>query len=89
VGERFNAFTTIGPALVHRNFHQHPPFYGTVIAPHAVAAKGRIFCAFQDTKGRSAVNFLPRAQASPRRNWYCPSHPFLCVFAAACKKRLR
>lgn len=53
--EKSNAFATIGPALVQGNFHQYPPFYSSVITPHAVAAEGRIFCAFQDTKGRPVV----------------------------------
>ncbi len=47
-----NAFATIGPALVKGNYHQYPPFYGNVIAPHAVVADGRVFCAFQNTKGQ-------------------------------------
>ncbi len=50
-----NAFATIGPALVQGNFHQYPPFYGSVITPHAFVAKGHIFCAFQDTKGLPVV----------------------------------
>jgi hypothetical protein len=48
-------FAAIGPALVKGDYHQYPPFYGTVIAPHAVEANGEVFCAFQDTKGRPIV----------------------------------
>jgi len=46
------AFATIGPALVKGNYHQYPPFYSTVIAPHAVVARDTVFCAFQNTKGQ-------------------------------------
>lgn len=46
------AFATIGPALVKGDYHQYPPFYGTVIAPHAVVARDTVFCAFQNTKGQ-------------------------------------
>lgn len=48
-------FAMIGPALVKGNYHRYPPFYGNVIAPHAVLARGRVFCAFQDTYGRPVV----------------------------------
>ena len=49
------AFAVIGPALVKGNFHKYPPFYSNVIAPHAVVEKGRIYCAFQNTKGQPVV----------------------------------
>ena len=50
-----DAFATIGPALVKGNFHQYPPFYSTVIAPHAVVVRGQVYCAFQNTKGQPTV----------------------------------
>lgn len=50
-----DAFAAIGPALVKGNFHQYPPFYGNVISPHAVVAKGKVYCAFQNTKGQPVV----------------------------------
>lgn len=53
--ERPELCTMIRPALVKGNYHQYPPFYGGVIAPHAVLARGRVFCAFQGTYGRPVV----------------------------------
>ena len=58
------AFAVIGPALVKGNFHQYPPFYGNVIAPHAVVAKEGVFCTFQDTKGRPVIMAYDIAQKS-------------------------
>jgi len=48
-------FARVGPALVKGNFHRYPPFYSNVIAPHAVLAAGKVYCAFQDTRGRPVV----------------------------------
>lgn len=42
------AFATIGGERYH-------PFYARVIAPHAVAARGVVYCAFQDSGGRPTV----------------------------------
>ena len=61
-------FAMIDPALVQGNFHQYPPFYGTVIAPHAVEAKGKVFCAFPDTKGRP----IAMAYAIDAQTWSGP-----------------
>lgn len=63
-------FATIGPALVKGDYHQYPPFYGTVIAPHAVVAKEKGYCAFQDTKGRPVV----MAYDIQARSWDGPVH---------------
>ena len=63
-------FAMIGPALVKGNYHQYPPFYGYVIAPHAVLAEGRVFCAFQDTNGRPVVmvyDIQAKTRDSPAR----------------------
>ena len=57
-----DAFAVIGPALVKGDFHQYPPFYGNVIAPHAVVAGGGVFCTFQDTKGRPVIMAYDIAQ---------------------------
>jgi len=49
-----DAFARIG----HRVFGQnrtYTPFYGNVIAPHAVVEKGIVYCAFQNTEGRPIV----------------------------------
>ncbi|MHC4677564.1 MAG: BNR-4 repeat-containing protein [Planctomycetota bacterium] len=54
-GTRNDAFATIGPALVRGDFHQYPPFYDNVIAPHAVVAAGKVYAAFQNTRGQSVV----------------------------------
>jgi len=64
------AFATIGPALVSGNFHQYPPFYSSVIAPHAVVVERKVFCAFQDTKGRPVVMAYDTAEKS----WAGPVH---------------
>lgn len=53
--KRETAFATIGPALVKGNYHQYPPFYSNVIAPHVVVAEGKVYCAFQNTKGQPVV----------------------------------
>ena len=50
-----NAFAMIGAEMSAGNFHLYPPFYNNVIAPHAVVADGKVFCAFQDTRGRPIV----------------------------------
>ena len=50
-----NAFAMIGAEMSVGNFHLYPPFYSNVIAPHAVVADGKVFCAFQDTRGRPVV----------------------------------
>jgi len=68
--EEQDAFATIGPALVKGNYHQYPPFYSTVIAPHAVVARGKVYCAFQDTKGRPVVMVYEVA----RKRWGDPAY---------------
>jgi hypothetical protein len=50
-----SAFAVIGPALVRGNFHQYPPFYSNVIAPHAVLSDDKVYTAFQNTKGQPVV----------------------------------
>jgi hypothetical protein len=50
-----NAFAMIGAEMSVGNFHLYPPFYNNVIAPHAVVADDKVFCAFQDTRGRPVV----------------------------------
>ncbi|MHC4581013.1 MAG: BNR-4 repeat-containing protein [Planctomycetota bacterium] len=50
-----NAFAMIGAEMSVGNFHLYPPFYNNVIAPHAIVAEGKVFCAFQDTRGRPVV----------------------------------
>jgi hypothetical protein len=69
-GDKAQPFATIGPALVKGDYHQYPPFYGTVIAPHAVVAEGKVYCAFQDTKGRPVV----MAYDIRARSWEGPLH---------------
>jgi len=54
-GTRESAFAVIGPALVKGDFHQYPPFYSNVIAPHAVVTQGKVYTAFQNTKGQPIV----------------------------------
>lgn len=50
-----NVFAMIGAEKSVGNFHLYPPFYNNVIAPHAVVANDKVFCAFQDTRGRPVV----------------------------------
>lgn len=50
-----NAFAVIGPTLVRGNFHQYPPFYSNVIAPHAVLFDDKVYTAFQNTRGQPVV----------------------------------
>lgn len=54
-GTEYDAFATIGPALVKGDYHQYPPFYDNVITPHAVVASGKVYVAFQNTRGQSVV----------------------------------
>ena len=53
--ETDKAFAMIGAEKSVGNFHLYPPFYSNVIAPHAFVARGKVYCAFQNTKGRSVV----------------------------------
>jgi hypothetical protein len=69
-GAAQKAFATIGPALVQGNYHQYPPFYGSVIAPHAVAASGKVYCAFQNTKGQPVV----MAYDVEKKQWSEPAY---------------
>ncbi|MHC4118166.1 MAG: BNR-4 repeat-containing protein [Planctomycetota bacterium] len=46
-----SAFAMIGAKMSVGNFHLYPPFYNNVIAPHAVVAADKVFCAFQNTYG--------------------------------------
>ncbi|MFB0524698.1 MAG: BNR-4 repeat-containing protein, partial [Phycisphaerae bacterium] len=50
-----DAFAAIAAETVKGGYHQYPPFYNNVIAPHAVVAKGRVYCAFQNTKGQPII----------------------------------
>jgi len=50
-----DAFAVIGPALVRGDFHQYPPFYANVIAPHAVTAENKVYTVFQNTNGQPVV----------------------------------
>jgi len=52
---REDAFAAIAAETVKRGYHQYPPFYNNVIAPQAVVAGGRVYCAFQNTKGQPIV----------------------------------
>jgi hypothetical protein len=50
-----DAFAVIGAETVKGGAHQYPPFYSNVIAPHAVVARSKVYCAFQNTKGQPIV----------------------------------
>ena len=50
-----DAFAATAAETVKGGYHQYPPFYNNVIAPHAVVAKGRVYCTFQNTKGQPIV----------------------------------
>jgi len=50
-----DAFAAIAAETVEGGYHQYPPFYDNVISPHAVVARGTVYCAFQNTKGQPIV----------------------------------
>jgi hypothetical protein len=50
-----DAFAVIAAETVKGGYHQYPPFYSNVIAPHAVVDRGKVYCAFQNSKGQPIV----------------------------------
>ena len=50
-----DAFAVIAAETVKDGYRQYPPFYNNVIAPHALVAHGRVYCAFQNTNGQPIV----------------------------------
>ncbi len=71
----------------------YPAFYSYVISPHAVVEKGKVFCAFQNSKGRPVV----MAYDIGRKNWEGPvraseaglrndahGNPAICVDGEGC-----
>lgn len=61
------AFAVNKPETV-RDGRPYTPFYGYVISPHAIVAKGTVFCAFQNAAGRPiamAYDIARKAWAGP------------------------
>ena len=50
-----DAFAVIAAETVKDGYRQYPPFYNNVIAPHALVAHGKVYCAFQNTDGQPIV----------------------------------